>query len=106
MALSSGCKALNSINRILSRKAFHANKDLHDSLWSQLTFSRSITTSKSFKMHSEPGTPGPVEIQITDKLKKAFQPLTHLQVLNESYMHNVPKGSETHFKVVVVSNTF
>lgn len=57
-------------------------------------------------MHSEPGTPGPVEIQITDKLKKAFQPLTHLQVLNESYMHNVPKGSETHFKVVVVSNTF
>lgn len=22
----------------------------------------------------------------------------HLEVVNESYMHNVPKGSETHFK--------
>ena len=28
------------------------------------------------------------------------------QVINESYMHNVPKGSETHFKVVVVSPEF
>ena len=31
---------------------------------------------------------------------------THLQVLNESHMHNVPKNSETHFKVVVVSKEF
>lgn len=31
---------------------------------------------------------------------------THLEVFNESYMHNVPKGSETHFKVVVVSEEF
>lgn len=22
----------------------------------------------------------------------------HLEIVNESYMHNVPKGSETHFK--------
>ena len=29
-----------------------------------------------------------------------------MQVLNESYMHNVPKGSETHFKVLVVSKEF
>lgn len=28
------------------------------------------------------------------------------QVVNESYMHNVPKGSETHFKVMVVSEAF
>ena len=26
--------------------------------------------------------------------------------MNESYMHNVPRGSETHFKVVVVSDRF
>jgi stress-induced morphogen len=26
--------------------------------------------------------------------------------MNESFMHNVPKGSETHFKVVVVSDAF
>ncbi|ELU17016.1 hypothetical protein CAPTEDRAFT_118429, partial [Capitella teleta] len=30
----------------------------------------------------------------------------HLEVINESYMHNVPKGSETHFKVIVVSDAF
>ena len=34
-----------------------------------------------------------------------FQP-SHLEVINESNMHNVPKGSETHFKVVVVSDSF
>ena len=57
-------------------------------------------------MQSETGISGPVEIRIKAKLKDAFQPVTHLQVLNESYMHNVPKGSETHFKVVVVSDKF
>ncbi len=28
------------------------------------------------------------------------------EVINESYMHSVPRGSETHFKVVVVSDMF
>ena len=56
-------------------------------------------------MHSGTAA-GPVESRITEKLQEAFQPVIHLQVLNESYMHNIPKGSETHFKVVVVSNHF
>lgn len=30
----------------------------------------------------------------------------HQQVLNESYMHNVPKGAETHFKVILVAQAF
>jgi len=30
----------------------------------------------------------------------------HLEVVNESGQHNVPPGSESHFKVVVVSNDF
>ena len=29
-----------------------------------------------------------------------------LEVINESHMHNVPKGSESHFKVTIVSNEF
>ncbi len=29
-----------------------------------------------------------------------------MEVVNESYMHSVPPGSETHFKVVVVSDQF
>lgn len=36
---------------------------------------------------------------------EALKP-THLEVINESSNHNVPKGSETHFKVVIVSDDF
>ena len=42
---------------------------------------------------------------ITDKLEEAFSP-EHLEVINESHMHNVPEGSESHFKVVIVSDSF
>ena len=47
----------------------------------------------------------PVEASIRQKLTSQLQ-TTHLEIINESYMHNVPKNSETHFKVVVVSNKF
>ncbi|TGZ50222.1 Uncharacterized protein DBV15_02071 [Temnothorax longispinosus] len=39
----------------------------------------------------------PVENSIRGKLEAALKPL-HCDVINESYMHNVPKNSETHFK--------
>ena len=42
---------------------------------------------------------------IEQKLEQAFNP-EFLEVINESYMHNVPEGSESHFKVTVVSNEF
>ena len=48
---------------------------------------------------------GPVATLITDKLKNYFSPF-YLDVLNESNRHNVPPGSESHFKVVVVSDSF
>ncbi len=47
----------------------------------------------------------PVEARILDKLHTGFKPV-HLEVINESYMHSVPPGSETHFKVIVVSADF
>ncbi|ESO89079.1 hypothetical protein LOTGIDRAFT_154157 [Lottia gigantea] len=47
----------------------------------------------------------PVETSIRNKLSEIFKP-SYLEVNNESYMHSVPKGSETHFKVVVVSDKF
>ena len=50
-------------------------------------------------------TNGPVAQAITAALSENFQPV-HLEVINESYMHNVPKGAETHFKVLVVSEKF
>jgi len=42
---------------------------------------------------------------IESKLINAFQP-KYLEVENESHMHNVPKDSETHFKVTLVSEAF
>ena len=42
---------------------------------------------------------------IETKLNNAFQP-EYLKVINESYMHNVAPGSESHFKVIVVSDSF
>ncbi|XP_075049414.1 bolA-like protein 1 [Mixophyes fleayi] len=47
----------------------------------------------------------PVETSIRSKLSENLEP-RHLEVRNESYMHSVPAGSETHFKVVVVSEIF
>ncbi|XP_019875160.1 bolA-like protein DDB_G0274169 isoform X2 [Aethina tumida] len=47
----------------------------------------------------------PVENAIKTKLIKELN-TSYVDVINESYMHNVPKGSETHFKVVVVSEKF
>jgi BolA protein len=43
--------------------------------------------------------------RITEKLERHFNPV-HLEVLNESHMHNVPPGSESHFKVTIVSEAF
>jgi BolA protein len=45
------------------------------------------------------------QLQIQTKLMQKFQPL-HLDVINESHMHSVPPHSETHFRVVVVSQQF
>ena len=37
------------------------------------------------------------------KIKDALSP-SHLSVINESYMHSVPPGSESHFKLVIVTD--
>uniref|UniRef100_A0A8C4Q5B0 BolA-like protein 1 n=1 Tax=Eptatretus burgeri TaxID=7764 RepID=A0A8C4Q5B0_EPTBU len=47
----------------------------------------------------------PVETRIREKLTRMLQP-QHLEVINESSAHAVPKGSETHFRVLVVSSLF
>jgi len=43
--------------------------------------------------------------KIETRLQAQFSPL-HLEVVNESHMHNVPAGSESHFKVTLVSEQF
>ncbi len=46
-----------------------------------------------------------VQQSIQTKIATALAP-SHLEVVNESHMHAVPPGSESHFRVVVVSERF
>lgn len=46
-----------------------------------------------------------VQQEIEARLRDALAP-EWLEVLNESHMHSVPPNSETHFKVVAVSESF
>lgn len=48
---------------------------------------------------------GPVEESIRHKLEVEFKP-AYLEVINESFMHAVPEGSESHFKLVIVTDQF
>jgi BolA protein len=43
--------------------------------------------------------------RIQAALQSALSP-THLEVIDESHMHSVPEGAESHFKVVAVSEHF
>jgi stress-induced morphogen len=66
---------------------------------------KAALTNRGEHTRNSCGMPGPVESLIERKLSVAFAP-THLSVINESSQHNVAPGSETHFKVVVVSESF
>ncbi len=46
-----------------------------------------------------------IHTSIEQKLLQAFQPV-FLDVVNESHMHSVAPGSESHFKVVIVTPAF
>ena len=46
-----------------------------------------------------------VQHDIEQRLRASLSP-EHLEVVNESHMHSVPPGSESHFKVVVVADAF
>jgi stress-induced morphogen len=49
-------------------------------------------------------------LNLSDELKKIFTDnlvsLQHVEIINESSMHSVPKNSQTHFKVFLVSPQF
>jgi len=46
-----------------------------------------------------------VKSYLEEKLTRAI-PLQFLQVINESSRHHVPAGSESHFKLILVSGEF
>mmetsp|Transcript_10711 Transcript_10711/g.10765 ORF Transcript_10711/g.10765 Transcript_10711/m.10765 type:complete len:137 (+) Transcript_10711:185-595(+) len=68
-----------------------------------------ILRRSSIRMISDavqsPTLKGCVEIKIDTKLKLSLNPM-HLEIFNESSKHNVPPGSESHFKILVVSDMF
>ncbi|XP_005378767.2 PREDICTED: bolA-like protein 1 [Chinchilla lanigera] len=66
--------------------------------------------SMATRVRSSPGGAGPepvgpVEAAIRAKLERALSPEV-LELRNESGGHAVPPGSETHFRVAVVSSRF
>jgi len=67
--------------------------------------SRRIAITSASACSMSTAASGPVAETITNKLTEAFGPL-HLEVRNESHMHNVPANSETHFKVIIASAEF
>ena len=46
-----------------------------------------------------------IQAQIDQRIKDEIN-VHHITLENESYMHNVPKDSESHFKLVLVSDIF
>ena len=46
-----------------------------------------------------------IETEIRQTIEEAFS-ASYLELINESYMHNVPEGSESHFKLTLVCDAF
>ena len=44
-------------------------------------------------------------VSIETKLKKVLSPI-HLEVIDESYLHNVEPGRESHVRIVAISELF
>ena len=71
-------------------------------LYAAVASTRSLA---NFRPHMDPDPGRPVERAIRTKLSNMLEP-EHLEVHNESHMHAVPPGSESHFRVLVVSPRF
>lgn len=57
------------------------------------------------KSNDEKSNSAPIYQKIRNKLEENFRP-EYLELVNESHMHSVPPNSETHFKLVMVSEEF
>lgn len=56
---------------------------------------------KKIALGNEMNIKSSIEKKLIEKLKPIF-----LNIENESHLHNVPKQSETHFRIEIVSNDF
>lgn len=46
-----------------------------------------------------------IQNRLQNKLTDHFQP-AFMEIVNESHQHNVPEGSESHFKIVIATAAF
>lgn len=65
---------------------------------SQAAFTTSSTSSTA-------SSGGPIQQMISQRIQDSLNPI-HFEIENESYKHSVPKGSESHFKLFIVSAQF
>ena len=85
------------------------NRSRHQLTKEQLSrYVGSMNLNVAMSSISSPGTGGPVENAIRNKLTAGFSSHDYLRldIANESHKHNVPKGSESHFNVSIVSDAF
>lgn len=47
-----------------------------------------------------------IQKKLNERLLEAYSDAPYIEIINESHQHNVPDGSETHFKVILVSRVF
>lgn len=70
----------------------------------QLYSMRTVRLVSRVASHMAAAT-GPVEARLRAQITAALSPV-HIELVNESFKHSVPAGSESHFKVLVVSAAF
>ncbi len=104
------CDTRSSIDRtntvlaeVAVRRRIHPGPWLHSpALGGPVSQSQSLGLSRNMSaLACDDRGSGPVQRSIQTKLEAEFRP-TYLQVINESGSHNVPKGSESHFKVIII----
>ncbi|KAL7079674.1 hypothetical protein ACQ4LE_001110 [Meloidogyne hapla] len=64
-----------------------------------------IVTAKMMYSTIDNALHGPITSTLKNKLTEFFKP-QHIQVECESQFHNVPKGTEKHFRVQICSDKF
>ena len=99
----------NSLSTILRYSCISISRKVSLPFMMESLPSSSSSSSSTFATTSTSSTTklsgGPIQQMITQRITDALKPI-HFEIENESYKHNVPKGSESHFKLFIVSTEF
>jgi stress-induced morphogen len=84
---------------------------LSGSSFKRFRYSSSLKKSTLPSLKMDLSSSSSSSLSVSDQIifkcqESSLSPLLHYEIINDSSSHNVPKGSETHFKVILVSNSF